>query len=133
MSFDLSGANGYFRPGNHIRYAIWRGSDPDMQTSALAAAKRDVERLLDDTLTDADASADGDFPRYDLAVYEQALWILVNGAVANAEETAPKWMLTGDPEAREGGKFGVRMADSGVGPEALKWLVSGGLVTLSRG
>lgn len=134
MSIDITAADAHFGTKVHIRSGIWNGFDRDLRQSALVQARRDIERLLGEAIAAEDeTSADGDFPRYDLAVFEQALWILVNSAVANGEQTTPKWMLTGDPEARDGGEYGVRMGSPGMSPTALEWLVTGGQVTLSRG
>lgn len=119
----LDSANTYFTDANHVQAAVWAAFSLDQKTAAIAQATRVLRRWNDDEALDDDVTADGDFPRPDLAVYEQALWILINSrAVPNGDVNGPKFMdeTRGDPGA--------------VAPEARRWLVKHpGQVVLCRG
>jgi hypothetical protein len=74
------------------------------------------------------ATTGGDFPRHDLAVYEQALWSLENSPIlSDGREDSPD-ALADDPEEDK------RLALPEIlSPEARRWITIGGVVLIGRG
>jgi hypothetical protein len=128
MSASVAGSETYFDKLNHIRAAIWEAFNEDQKTAAIAQAKRVLNRAcaLDDIETDIDVTMEIN-PEY--AIYEQALYSLMNMPMSNADGTFAVAQAA-DPEAE--GK--ARKAETGViAPEAISWLVVRGGVEFSRG
>jgi len=75
MAIDITGANTYFGAAVHIRSESWTRIEKNRRIAAIATAIRLIQTHFSDDL-DTDATVDGDFPRHDAAVYEQALWML---------------------------------------------------------
>jgi hypothetical protein len=133
---NVAGADAYFAEDNHPRSSQWLGfgtdDDDSLRAAAVTNAKRTLSRVLRVDL-DADSSLPADpadltaFPRYDFAVYEQALYDLLNGTIADGSQATPKFIAgTTEPNA-------VRQRQKGlIAPEALAW-VSRGRVMISRG
>lgn len=117
---DFEGAQVYFGESNHHKSAVWSAFEQTRRTAAITSSRRvlsrAVRRELDD---DEDVYAEGDSRRDAYAVYEQALWMLEHGQIADASGSAPVPVLTGDTD-----KAGVD--DDGIAglyaPEALRWL-----------
>ena len=89
VAIDLSGANSYFAPRNHLQAEVWKGFGADQQAGAIAHASRLISRELGKEVADetVDASI---YYHPDRAVYEQALYMLKNSfAIPNAQQTAP--------------------------------------------
>lgn len=133
MAIDINGANEYFHPGNHLKAAIWNGFDEDQKNAGIAQAKRMMTRLLDDSgiTLDSAPSGDDDFPRPDLAVYEQACYILqCSPTLPNGEQSGPKFAMpsTGQQDRKQAPADPLQIC-----PDAIYWLVESGIVTLSRG
>jgi hypothetical protein len=132
MTIDLNTANAYFSTGNHPEAKVWAGfTDPDTQAAAIAQAKRDIALF---TKSDPDANLPDDpadpveFPRFDYAVFEQALFILENGRqVADGAEGATKFIAgrTKPDAARE-------RSESWISPSSIRWLFRG-RVMFTRG
>ena len=90
---------------------------------AIASARRVLTRgLVRALVDDEEPYREGDRLRDEYAVYEQALYMLENGQVADASGNDPVPVLTGRPEPSV-----ARTAGAGIyAPEALRWL---GVVT----
>ncbi len=128
MAITKANADTYFAATNHPRAAAWAGFSSDERTGAIAHAKRIVSRYLNGDL-DQDATADGDFPRHDLAVYEQALWSLENSPMLReGREEAPDALAT-DPEQDDRAR---EVQAAVLAPEARRWLTRGGAIRLGR-
>lgn len=136
MTIDIDGANAYFATGNHPESKIWTGfaePTPDPQKAAIAQAKRDVALFAkaDPDATENLPSNPADpmeFPRFDYAVYEQALFILENGRqIADGAEGGTKFIAgrTKPDDARERSGFWIA-------PAAMRWIFRG-RVCISRG
>jgi hypothetical protein len=86
---------------------------------------RALGRELDD---DEAAYVEGDRTRDEYAVYEQALWILENGVIANGDGSAPMAEIVG-ASARQAPSEAQAQREA-FAPEALRWLGWGGMVTI---
>jgi len=132
MAITLAAANTYFEDRNHPEAAIWAAFDSDQQDAAIAQAKRLLmrQRMVpyytvsgtdpgDQTNTlDTDTTSDTDFPREDLATYEQALHILkFSDAVPDGTKTGPKWIAANIRPLREQG-----VDPNDIAPEARRWM-----------
>ncbi len=133
MAIDLTGADAYFEESNHTRSASWasfKRQGPKAVTAAIAEAKRILAQLTkkdpDENLP-TDATDKTEFPRYDYAVYEQALYLLENGIVADGAQANLKFIAgrTQPDEARE------RQTDV-IAPAAMRW-ISRGRIMMTRG
>lgn len=117
---DFDGAQAYFGGNTHYKSAVWSAFDQGRRIAAVASARRTLSRVLGRSLRDNEpAFAEGDRRRDEFAVYEQALWMLEHGQIADASGFAPVPVLTGEVD-----KAGVD-ADGVAGlyaPEALRWL-----------
>lgn len=129
MPSSLSGAEAYFAPGNHIHAERWSKQEEPRLNAAIAQARRVLSRLVPcaDIETEIDVDMDnGINPEY--AIYEQAIWILANVPMLNADQTLPI-PEAADPDTESG----ARKAQTAIiAPEALRWLGVGS-VALSRG
>jgi len=118
MSINLAGAQTYFGASSHHKAAVWAAFGQGHRTGAIAAARRVMSRGLGRAMSDTEtAYVEGDRTRDEYAVYEQALWMLENGQVADATGNDPVPVLTGKADAAES-KQGAGM----YAPEALRWL-----------
>lgn len=119
MPIDITGANTYFGATTHIRSEDWTRLPQSRRIAAIAHATRIITGRLEDLLETADTIED-DFPRHDAAVYEQALWMLIEyDAIAQdrAERTE---------KIAKGTWTSQRKSDTGfnsIAPEALRHLV----------
>ena len=121
---NKSNADTYFQ--SHPRGHSWSAfSDPDRE-AAIVHAKRLLSRMVRDGLID-ETTTDGDFPRHDLAVYEQALWLLQQSpSMRDGNVDAPIPEATDTEEAD-----GVRQAQSMVvAPEARRWIARDGTAVI---
>lgn len=121
MSIDITGANTYFGESVHIQNATWTKIPQARRIAALAHAKRLIMSFLGDTSLDETVTTDADFPRHDAAVYEQALWMLVqideeaeNRSYAIRNNAGGAFALNLRAARSTGGQFA---------PEALRFLV----------
>ncbi|HON47402.1 MAG: hypothetical protein PHG74_07905 [Kiritimatiellae bacterium] len=124
ISFDR--AQTYFGAENHHKAAVWSAFGQAHRTGAIAAARRVLSRGLGRSMDENEpAYKEGDRTRDEYAVYEQALWMLENGQVADADGNDPVPVLTGRPDTED-----VRSTSASVyAPEALRWLgMTGGAV-----
>ena len=132
MAITLALADSYFEERNHPESAIWNAFDPAHQEGAIAQAIRVLKRVRmvpyytysgtdpsDQTnLLDTDATTDAQFPREDLATYEQALHILkFSDAVPDGTKTGPKWIAANIRPLREAG-----VDPNSIAPEAARWM-----------
>lgn len=116
---DFDGAQIYFGGGNHYKAAIWSGFSATHRRGAIASARRVLTRALGRKLKDNELPyKEGDRLRDEYAIYEQALWMLEHGQIADATGNDPVPVLTGAPEPNV-----MRTAGAGLyAPEALRWL-----------
>ena len=132
MAVTLAAANVYFGDRNHSESAIWQAFAPKQQEAAIAEAIRwlQSQRMQpyytvtgtdpsDQTNTlDTDTTTATDFPREDLATYEQALWFLKLGdAVPDGTKTGPKWFSDARTLLMDGGFYKDQTA-----PMAKHWM-----------
>ena len=89
MPIDITGANTYFGATVHVRSEDWTKIPQAKRVAAITHATRLIQSRLEDALV-TDATAPGDFPRHDAAVYEQALWML---ETANSNEQVKTFVL----------------------------------------
>lgn len=128
MSASVTGSETYFAPANHLRASIWAKFEENQKAGAIAHAKRILNRAcaMDDIETEIDVTMEIN-PEY--AIYEQALYMLMNVPMNNADGSFAVAMAA-DPKAESK----ARKAETGlIAPEALAWLTSGSGVELSRG
>lgn len=121
MSIDITNANSYFSATNHLKSATWLAVSVNIRTAAIAHAKRVIARFIGDDTSDLDTTTtiDTDFPREDVAVYEQALWMIQQSdVVVNGEETAPKIL-----GAKSEGNIDQIVFGWTIAPEAMRFLV----------
>lgn len=128
MSASLSNAEQYFAPDNHIKAAYWAKFDAPMKQAAIAQAKRELSRKAQvaDIETDLELAAQANV---EYAIYEQAIWMLLNMPMTNADESFAVPTAT-DPETESNARK-PQVAE--IAPEAFRWLVPTGNITLSRG
>lgn len=127
MAIDFTGAQVYFGTANHHKAAVWSGFGQGHRTGALAAARRVLARGLGRAMrADESAYNEGDRTRDEYSVYEQALWMLENGQVADATGNDPVPVLTGKADTADTRAPGASL----YAPEALRWLgmIGGGVV-----
>lgn len=116
---DYAGALNYFKADNHPRASIWIGFGESQQKASIAAARRLLSRALGRALSDTESAyVEGDETREEYAVYEQALWMLENGIIANGEQSAPAF-IAADPEKPDNARDSQKKLFA---PETLRWL-----------
>ena len=96
-SLDTTGADKYFKVGNHPGAALWNDADASERTAAIAFANRQLERVKGAALVTPSSESSHIPPREDYALYEQAHHVLrSNPYRANAENGGAKWDLTAE-------------------------------------
>ncbi|MDD5677472.1 MAG: hypothetical protein PHW60_05695 [Kiritimatiellae bacterium] len=121
MAIDITGANTYFGAAVHVKSESWTQIPKAQRIAAIAHAMRLIASRLDDPLQ-TNATVDGDFPRHDAAIYEQALWMLeaeTLDASVKAQVLNPK---------QQGGSLAANIRamqslNNLIGPAALRFLV----------
>lgn len=112
------GAIEYFN--THPRGQVWGQTSQPAANAALAHARRMLARALGRPMSDDETPyAEGDTTRDEYAVYEQALWLIINGVIANGEGSAPQPILAADGDDLE---TPAKRDDQIYAPEALRWL-----------
>ena len=121
MAIDYDGAQKYFAAKHHHKAAVWSGFNVNTRTGALMSARRILSRGLSRPLNeDEKPYTEGDRIREEYAVYEQALWMLESGQIADATGNDPVAVLTGRPDAADNSdRVGAAALFA---PEALRWL-----------
>ena len=137
MSASVTNAEVYFAPTNHIATSSWARYDPEQKAAAIAQAKRVLNRAYTNrtsTSTVVDIERDlariivwGLNPEY--AIYEQALFMLQNQPMFNADET----MAIAEAADPESSTKARKPNEAVIAPEALRWLTTSEEVELSRG
>lgn len=128
MPANVQSAEAYFAPTNHIRSAHWAIFESEQKAAAIAQAKRILNRACRSKDIETDFETDEDSnPEY--AIYEQALYMLQNLPMANADETFAVADAVDSESATK-----TRRPDQGIiAPEARRWLTAGDDVAVSRG
>jgi len=127
MTIAHSAAVDYFK--DHLRGTIWNGFGETQQVAALAHAKRVLNRLINANLDEETIDTANYIYRPDYAVYEQALWMLENGVIANGEKSAPGFIAS-DPEKPDNARDSQKAM---ISPETMRWLGVSPMLVLSRG
>lgn len=118
MAISIEGAQAYFGATTHHQAAVWAGFGLGHRRGAVATARRILTRGLRRALRDDEPPyQEGDYLRDEYAVYEQALWLLINGQVADATGNDPVPILTGKADAAD-----TEGPVALYAPEALRWL-----------
>jgi len=127
---DVSGADAYLTEKNHLRGRTWKRTGADQKSACVAHAKRLIERIVGDDFEDATTTSD-DWPRWDLAVYEQAIDMAANSdAVQNGDVASEKVVATRVSK----NKAPKRYDSNRLCQSAMFWIVkSTSTVRLSRG
>jgi len=127
MSIDVTGATSYF--SQHMRAQVWNGFADPQRTAAIAHAKRVLNRAINSDIDNEPVDTTDYSFRPDYAVYEQALWMLENGVIANGEQSAPAFIAS-DPEKPDNARDSQKAM---ISPEAMRWLGIGPMIHLARG
>ena len=118
MAITRALADTYFDEGNHVLAKLWEAFDRKDRDGAIAHAKRRLEQVRavayptntssspveQNNLLDEDTTSATDFPREDLACYEQALHMLIFGTfvpLPNDHDT--RWIDRVNAIREEGG------------------------------
>lgn len=92
-SYSESAANAYFAEGNHMMAAAWKACGPKQRQAYLAQAVRDYCAFTGVDITQMEARGGLVPPRMDYAVFERALYLMMNsGATADGNVSGPKWL-----------------------------------------
>ena len=83
-----SDADTYFGVNNDVRHYEWVSHSDGLRTAAFNQAIRTIESVLGGGLSDPVISTNAGY-RPDYAVYEEALWILQNTEITNANDGTP--------------------------------------------
>ena len=114
MSFTVARANTYF--AGHIQRRTWNEFAAEDKTAALVHAERILRRAAGRALVDT-VTTDADQPREDLAVFEQALYLLRNGPATQ------QGGLPGHVSMDQANPSAPREQDMGaICPEAMRWM-----------
>jgi hypothetical protein len=129
MSSSLTNAEAYFAPTNHIKAATWAAFEAEIKQAAIVQAKRVLSRLarVVDIEVELDSPETGTSAEY--AIYEQALWMLSNVPMANADNSFAV-VEAADPETPSNARKAQTVE---ISPEAVRWLCPTGTISLSRG
>lgn len=129
MAYSIAGAEEYFDPKAHIKSSIWAKFNEDQKTAALLQAKRLLSRFCQCVDIEVEY-ADEDEINAEYAIYEQALHMLANMPMSNADES---FAVAQAANANSTEK--TRRPDpSSISPDAAVWLTPySKQVELSRG
>jgi len=128
MAIDLTAADIYFAANNHPRASVWNGFGDDLKSASIAQAKRTWGRVLQREMSEPEDGDDvTEFPRDDLTIFEQALFDLENGIIADGSLATTKFIAgrTKTDEARE-------RSEDVLAPEAMRWQFRGRIM-MTRG
>lgn len=130
MSIDVTGANAYFRIGNHVKANVWNRFEPSHREGAVTAAIRLFSRELRRPINTAEPEyAEGDRIREEYAIYEQALWMLEDTPIADASGGDAAAILRGKVDGLTA-EQAYNHARGMFSPEALRWFGWGGHTTV---
>lgn len=91
-SYSENAANAYFAEENHMMAAAWKACGPKQRQAYLAQAVRDYCAFTGVDITQMEARGGLVPPRMDYAVFERALYLMMNsGATADGNVSGPKW------------------------------------------
>lgn len=127
MSISIESANQYFSTENNVNASVWLKFPEQVRTGAIASAKRMFETELRRPMKeDEPPYFAGMTRREDLAVYEQALWLLLGTPWGDASNGDAISCLQGQSEIALSEAMGKKRER--FSPEALRWLGWGGVV-----
>lgn len=118
MKIDLEGADAYFSIDNHVNGPVWLRFRPERREGAIAQARRMFEQDLGRPMRET--GAEGDARRDDLAVYEQALWLLLGAPYGDGQSGDAVAVLQGTAKEEEARKTAPRRPRWS--EDALRWL-----------
>jgi len=105
----------YFDASSHVNAAVWAAYTENQRTAAVASARRVLARALRREMNDDEAAyVEGDTERDEYAVYEQALHMLVNGRITDADSGSPYPIAVKPSEELKRSSY--------YSEEALRWL-----------
>ena len=96
MTIDVRSADAYFSEDNHLLYAQWARYSNKQKSAALKLGRHVLGNALCRVAWDESTTTESDFPRYDAAIYEQAIYaltacdIIPNSASPTPAELFPK-------------------------------------------
>lgn len=94
-SYDFSSkaADEYFSEKNHPMSAAWKACAPKQREAFVAQAVRDYCSFTQCDVREMEARTGLVPPRMDYAVFERALFLMLNsGATSDGEVSGPKWL-----------------------------------------
>ena len=102
IAISINDADAYFAAGNHPMSAAWMAvNEKPKRAEFLNEAIRQMCAELKTDLTALEPNATLVPPRYDFAIFERALFILMrSGAVANGSLSGPKWFGVADDDVK---------------------------------
>ncbi len=116
-TINLADADTYFGVANHIMTSVWNGFSDNFKNAGIAYALRLLNRTFGLDIVNTETVRADDFYQPDRAVYEQALWSLMNSdAVPNGENTGPRFVSIVQNRADE------PVDPTDIAPEAKRWL-----------
>jgi len=118
VSIDVQGADTYF--AGHVNGRAWADFDETDRIRAVTHARRLISSRGGTSFGDA-TTADGDAPRWDVAVYEQAFHMLRNSHLPRDGQTgAPRYLDDAEGTAAGPAFNPERLCDA-----AAKWILGG--------
>lgn len=102
IAISIADADAYFAAGNHPMSAAWMAvKEQPKRAEFLQEAIRQMCAELKTDLTALEPNETLVPPRYDFAIFERALFILMrSGAVANGSLSGPKWFGVADDDVK---------------------------------
>jgi hypothetical protein len=129
---DITGANAYF--AEHYAGSVWLAFPVAARTAAIASARRLLAKALGRAMNDDNDWADyteGDISNEGAAVYEQSLYFLQTGRIADGASSSPYPVAMGTAgEAKPVAKAQPHPLYS---EAALRWLANYQTVSITRG
>ena len=123
MAIDFTGAQSYFAGANHPKASVWAAFSQQQRQGAVEGAKRILSRELGRALREDEPPYEyGDRKREEFAAYEQALYMLEIGAVADGATDAPIAVLTGRGDTADAGQEAASRYAPHLSAAALRWL-----------
>jgi len=132
MSINKANADIYF--STHYNSAVWNAFPHESRTNAISSARREFSRALGRAMNDDESAyVEGDMVREEYAVYEQALYFLRTGRIADGNSAAPYPVAMPESGSDNANKRSDATPHPRYSEDALRWLGQYNGVSLSRG
>ena len=119
MAFTLKDADAYFKAGVHPASAVWHNLSANERNAGLAYARKQLEWMMNDTLSTPSATADNTDVREDYALYEQAFYVATSNPYrSNAENTGVAF----DATDASGNSASAELSMDSICRRARRWL-----------